>query len=250
MTHISTPRLHQLRLGELAPAERAPLEAHLASCALCAGRLGHQHEARAAFVVTPVPPAIAALDRPSPWARLRDGLFQIRAALVLVPVAAALLVALRVPDAPTEPTERTKGPSDVAGAVTGASESERAKGAAPLLEAWIQTGESARPVYTGEAVRAGTRVQLKYDPGRRRFVTLAGRDARGTVEVYGTLPARGPGVAPAPFALTLDDAKGSQEFFAILTDTRPAPDAVLEALSGEPVRMDEGEIASVVLRKE
>jgi hypothetical protein len=86
--------------------------------------------------------------------------------------------------------------------------------------------------------------------GPHRFVTIAGRDARGTVEVYGTLHATGPGLTTAPFALTLDDTKGEQAFFAILTDTRPAPDAVLRALKQSPIRMEDSEIASVVLPKE
>lgn len=243
MTHISTLKLHRLRLGELGPAERAPLEAHLEACALCAGRLGHQEAARAAFVGTPVPEALraAAAAPPSLWERLG----RLRAALFLVPVAAAAAIALR-PPAP-EPTERTKG--DVHHAAP-ALEPERAKGLTPKLEAWIQTGTSARPLYTGEVVGAGARVQLKYDPGPRRFVTLAGRDGQGVVEIYGTIPASGPGVAPAPFALTLDDTKGEQHFFAVLTDTRPDPSAILSALSTSPVRMERGEVTSLVIRKE
>ena len=129
-------------------------------------------------------------------------------------------------------------------------EETRTKGATPILEAWVQAGDSARPVYVGERVHAGTRVQLKYNAGHHRFVTLAGRDGTGTVEVYGTVPASGPGLAPAPFALTLDDSAGEQAFFAILTDTKPAPDDVVHALASEPVRMERGEIASVVLAKE
>lgn len=232
MTHISTLRLHQLRLGELEPAARAPLEDHLASCALCAGRLGHQDAARAEFVRTPVPAAI--LPAPSFWERMG----RLRAIFLLVPVAIAAALVLRAPL--DEPTERTKGEAPLV----------RAKGSAPVLEAWIQTGESARPVYSGERVGAGTRVQLKYDPGAHRFVTLAGRDARGTVEVYGTLPTNGPGLAAAPFALTLDDAAGDQEFYAVLTDTRPAPEEVVDALTGDVIRVEHGEIASVVLAKE
>jgi len=241
MTHLSTLQLHRLRLGELGPAERAPLDAHLDACAACAGRLGHQEATRTAFLRAPVPPAIAAIGAPSWWERLG----KLRAAFLLVPVAFAATLALRAPEVatpdPVVSTERTKGD---------AAPGARARGATAPLEAWIQTGQSARPLYTGERVRAGARIQLRYDPGNRRFVTLAGRDARGTVEVYGTHAAAGPGVAPAPFALTLDDAKGEQAFYAILTDTRPAPDAVLRALEVVPVRMERGEITSVVLRKE
>ena len=33
MTHLSTLQLHRLRLGELGPAERAPMDAHHDACA-------------------------------------------------------------------------------------------------------------------------------------------------------------------------------------------------------------------------
>ncbi|MDP2307082.1 MAG: hypothetical protein Q8P18_13745 [Pseudomonadota bacterium] len=240
MTHISTLRLHQLRLGELDAHARAPIDAHLAGCELCAGRLGHQDAQRAAFVRTPIPAGI--LPRPTWWERLG----RLRAAFALVPVlAAALLVVTAGTSGPLpSPGELTAGERPTSDDVL------RTKGAVPLLEAWVKTGDSARPLYTGERVRGGTRVQLKYDAGKHRFVTIAGRDGHGTVEVYGTLAANGPGLATAPFALTLDDTKGEQAFFAILTDTRPAPDSVLKALAVEPIRMDSSEIASVVLRKE
>jgi hypothetical protein len=241
MTHISTLRLHQLRLGELDAHTRAPLDAHLADCALCASRLGHQDAERAAFVRTPVPAGL--VPRPT-WA---ERLGRWRAVLLLVPVLAATLLVVRaVPPSPT--SDAPPSPTSDAPLVEDILRSKG--GGGPLLEAWVKTGESARPLYTGERLRGGTRVQLKYDAGKHRFVTLAGRDGKGTVEVYGTLPASGPGLATAPFALTLDDSKGDQAFFAILTDTRPAPDSVLKALAVEPIRMDSGEIASVVLRKE
>jgi Putative zinc-finger len=233
MNHISTLQLHRLRLGELAPEERAPLDAHLDTCAVCARRAGHQVAARAAFVQTPVPPAISALDRPTRWQRLGAW----RAALALVPVAAAAVFAVRL--SPAEAPARVEPAEEV-----------RLKGARPTLEAWIQTGESARPVYAGERVAAGSKVQLKVDAGGRRFVTLAGKDTRGTVEVYGTFPSAGPGVSLAPFALTLDDVHGEQAFFAILTDTRPAPDAVLRAVGAERVALDQAQVATLVIQKE
>jgi hypothetical protein len=233
MNHLSTLQLHRLRLGELSPAERAPLDEHIDTCAVCARRAQHQVAARAAFVQTPVPAAIAALDRPSFWERLGRW----RAALLLIPVAAATVLVLNVP--PAGPRPAVEPVSDV-----------RTKGSNPVLEAWIEAGQSARPVYSGERVAAGARVQLKVDAGSRRFVTLAGKDGRGTVEVYGTFPSAGPGISSAPFALTLDDSAGEQAFFAILTDTRPSPDRVLEALGEDRVAFDRAQVASVVIQKE
>lgn len=224
MSHVSTLRLHQLRLGELPGDEEGRVRAHLADCDVCARRLDVQYDTRAAFVRQPVPPFLA--PTPSLWERLGFG----RWVLLAVPALAALLLVVRAP------AEQDDG--------------LREKGAIPVLEAWVQAGSTARPLYTGERVRAGTKVQLKLDAGRRRFVTLAGRDGAGTVEVYSTFPAEGPGLRSAPYALTLDDSSGDQEFFALLTDTKPAPDDVVAALKQEPLRMERADIASLVLHKE
>ena len=114
----------------------------------------------------------------------------------------------------------------------------------------MQTGASARPLYEGERLSEGAKVQLKFNPGSHRFVTLAGKDGGGTVEVYGTLPAKGPGIQAAPFALTLDDSKGEQVFYAILTDIRPDTHVVQQALTQEPITLDRAELRSVAIRKE
>jgi hypothetical protein len=224
MSHISTLRLHQFRLGELEGGAADTVHAHLAGCEVCASRLGYQRDVRLAFQREPD----TLLPSP-PWhQRLRR--WWVGAALVPALAAAALAFGL-IPSAPAEDVVRIKG-------------------AHPVLEAWVQTGDSARPLYTGEAVRAGTRIQLKFDPGAHRFVTLAGRDGTGAVEVYGTLTAAGPGLATAPFALTLDATAGAQAFFAVLTDSRPDPAGVSRALRDDPAALREAEVASVVLAKE
>lgn len=226
--HISTLRLHQLRLGELSPELTGDLREHLALCGVCSHRLDAQVDARLVIARQPVPAVL--LPARSWWERLRAPL----AALAVLSTAVAMVSIL--PASPGSNPEQAP--------------TERVKGFVPELEAWVESGTSARPLYTGERVGGGTRVQLRYNPGKHRFVTLAGRDAAGTVELYGTLPAAGPGLHSAPFSLTLDDSRGEQEFFAILTDIRPDPDVVLDVLKADPVRMDRGEIASVVLRKE
>ncbi len=231
MSHISTLRLHQFRLGELPDADDAALRVHLADCALCAGRLGSQHATQLAFARLPMPSAL--VPKPTMWERLGA----MRWLFVVAPVFAALFLTVRLgpsivdPVAPGEPDGRTKGVH-------------------PGLEAWVQTGQSTRPLYAGEKVRAGTRVQLKYDARGHRFVTLAGRDSVGNVDVYGTLDGAGAGLQTAPFSLTLDDAKGEQAFYAILTDTRPASNEVVDILHRDPVRMDRAEVASLVIQRE
>jgi hypothetical protein len=282
MNHIHTLKLHQLRLGELAPAEEGRLRAHLATCAQCTARLKHQQELRQEFLREPMPDALR--PRRPLWERVRGWL----PGVALIPAAAAVALVLNVrppggpegpiptpPPAPTEvappvpvapPTAPTVAPAATIpepvvaprppvapkagpegdGAPTGI----RTKGRLPRLEAWVPTGESARPMYTGEAIGAGERVQLRFDARGRAFVTLAGRDTNGLVEVYGTLPGGDNGLRAAPFALTLDDTSGEQTFFALYTDERPEPESVIAALRHNPVRMEGADVASVVVRKD
>lgn len=246
--HPSTLRLHRLRLGELGPDEAASIHAHLAGCPTCARRHQVQRSIEAEVAARPVPAAIAALAVPPPeslldrarawWATAGS------ARLVLPVLAVAALAAAFVQVAPTAGT----GALAVA---QGDADGVRTKGVSDgVLQAWVLTGSSARPLYQGEALAAGARVQLKVDAGRRRFVTFAGRDGTGSVEVYGTVPAAGPGLRPAPFALTLDDSAGEQQFFAILTDERPQADALVRSLGNDPVRVNNAEVATVVVAKE
>ena len=80
--------------------------------------------------------------------------------------------------------------------------------------------------------------------------TLAGRDGAGRVEIYGTVAALGAGLQSAPFALTLDDTQGAQSFYAILSDERPASDALIDLLAVDPVAVDGADIEVVVVPKE
>lgn len=246
--HLSTLRLHQLRLGELTGSAEADARAHVHACPTCADRLRHQESARAAFVLTPVPEALVAPAPTSPFDRLRawwDGLGERRAwGLAAVPVALAAMLSVQgIGPTPT-------GTNDVGSEGTGADEGIRLKGDAQGLQAWVQSGTSARPLYSNEPLRAGSRLQLRYNPGRHRFVTLAGRDGSGRVEVYGTVPATGPGPQTAPFSLTLDDTLGDQHFYAILTDQRPAADTLARSLAAEPVSVPGAEVESLVVPKE
>lgn len=154
---------------------------------------------------------------------------------------------------PAAPAAKLPAPSVTipeVGAAAPDADVTHTKGLTPRLEAWVQAGTSSRPLYLGETVGAGTKLQLRYDPRGRRFVTLAGRDSNGIVEVYGTIPGGEAGLTSAPFALTLDDSKGEQAFFAICTDERPTTDAVMSAVKHNPVRMNGAAVSSVVVRKD
>jgi hypothetical protein len=245
MTHVSTLDLHRFRLGELDGPRADDVRAHLGDCSRCAERLGTQHAVRAEFERQPIPLSLvraaseaAAVDvtgsrghtAPSAWGRAR------LAAAIALPLAAAAALVVRMG------VEREGGGLAEAGT--------RVKGLEQGIEAWVMSGESPRPVYAGERVRAGSRVQLKYRPGGHRWVTLAGKDGLGQVEIYGTVPSTGTALGTAPFSLTLDDTPGPQRFYAIAGDRKLDPAEVLGALRVEPVAVAGSEVAMVEIAKE
>lgn len=230
MSHLSTLKLNMLRYGELDADQEADARRHLAACEPCADRLRAQEANRAAFVLQPVPAPIkqAAASRRPRWAWWT---------LLLPALAAALaLVALRPWEA---------GP--VAPATVEAD--TRDKGAAILLEAWLDDSRGPRLLEDGAAVHAGDKVQLRFSAGAHPLVTLAGVDGSGDVEIYATLRAEpGARVQQAPFGLTLDNTPGDQEFVALFTGSKPTPELVRRVLlDGRPV--PDGTLRRVHLRK-
>ncbi len=277
MTHVSTLKLHQLRLGELPAAEATRLRGHVEGCALCRSRQAHQQQTRREFEALPEP---LALSRPR-WQRV---------VVVAAPLLAAALVlfsllpSLQTDGHPVGPAPGTEAPSSLpapaaadavqveavepvaespAPAVPGPTggntapttpspePTTRTKGATiPRLEAWVMAGDSERPLYAGEVVGPGTRVQLRYDALGRKYATFAGRDKSGVVEVYATVANEGRGLATAPFALTLDYTPGDQVFYVFLSDHRPSPGDVNSALSATPVRMRGAIVTSLTVQKD
>ena len=221
MTHPSTLTLHRMRYGELSADEVRDIEAHLTGCEACSARLQSQLSNRAAFELAPVPDAIRVASKParSPW----------RLAGWLVPALAAAMALVVI-----SPFSGTELPGDETTLV----ETERTKGSnqgARSLQIWLDAGEPTR-LAEGASVSPGDRVQLKYR-ARPGWVTFAGVDGRGVVEVYKAVNTDGSGEwRPAPFSLTLDDAPGEQQFLAVFTSERPDRQAVADALkSGKTV---------------
>ena len=227
--HPSTLTLHKLRYNELPPAQEDALRVHLRECAECSGRLGAQESHRAAFVAAPVPEALRAPPpAPAPWWR--------RMWWVAPLAAAALALLTLVPTTTTTETAESPPPT------------ERIKGAAVALEAWLDTPQGPRLLDDGAVVAEGDTIQLRFDPGPHRYVSLLGEDGAGAVQLFGTLAADGGEIQRAPFALRLDESPGPQLLYAIYTDQRLSEDALVTLVS-ERRDVPEGTLRRVRLEK-
>jgi hypothetical protein len=121
---------------------------------------------------------------------------------------------------------------------------------AERVEAWLATDGRPRRLSPSESLDAGAQVQLRYRASGKRWVTFAGVDGAGLVEVYGTTPTAADTSSwqPAPFSLILDDAPGFQRLLVLFTDAPPPPDEVVEAIGAG--RTPQGaEVSSMVIPK-
>ncbi|MBX2803330.1 MAG: hypothetical protein KTR31_36960 [Myxococcales bacterium] len=155
-THLSTLTLHQLRYGDLDASAMQAAREHLQSCPRCAARIEVQRRERDAFVAQPIPEALRQpAPRPSLWPALRW------VGLALA-AAAAVLVWVRMPAAPTQAADRVAY-----------------KGTLPQLEVWTAApGESVHLLGDDEVLGAGDRVSFKYDARGAAHVAFAGETTR------------------------------------------------------------------------
>jgi hypothetical protein len=219
--HLSTLKLHQYRYGELEGDICEAARAHIETCERCSQRLLVQERGREEFVLQPLPAAIAATAKPANNAR-----WFARFVPVLVAAAAILFVSLTF---------------------LNDDDGNRAKGVLPEIEVWVGTDAGPRALRSEERLRAGDSIQLLYDPHGYSMITLVGRDGTGQIEVYKTLHPEGEGLRPAPFALTLDDASGPQEFWIIASDAPIAMDEIADAIDG---KLNEVHVRGVIVPKE
>jgi hypothetical protein len=240
VSHLSTLTLNRYRYGELDEGEVAVMRTHLDGCDHCSARLQGQENNRAAFELTPVPDFIKSLAPPAPkaawWSR-----WQVWLAPAL---GATALVLIALPSGPSTAPDGLKDPERLP------VETTQTKGAKDVLEAWLETDRGPRPLANGAEVGPGSRIQLRYRQTTSKWVTFAGADGSGEVEVYGTFPAEvgEQGWQAAPFALTLDDAAGIQKFYAVFTSTPPTPESVEMSLAAEG-SVPGGETESIQLHK-
>ncbi|MFT7519407.1 MAG: hypothetical protein ACI9MC_001548 [Kiritimatiellia bacterium] len=202
---ISSLTLHRYHHGELSAEERAQVRGLIDSDADVRARFQALLAAEADFAVQAVPDFIQTMQPNEPvrsaWSRwLAIG----TPVLGLATVAVALFIVVGpFTLQPTEPEVPYVG----------------LRGELPDLEVWVQRDEGPR-VHQGQPLGDHDVVQLKFDAQGARHVTLAGRDSTGEIEIYRTIEQvdEVSGLQTAPFALTLDDTPGTQEFFLLVHD--------------------------------
>ena len=197
MRHPSTLAFHRYRYGELEPADAAELKLHAVQCAVCAARLSNQQNHRAAFEMTPMPEALRRVGN-------KTGFFGgLRWMVPTLLTTALLLFAILPPE--------RGGPG---------LEVNRVKGMGQHAEVWHESAEGAEQIFDDEIVFPGDNLQFRYR-GPYEYISFAGIDGSGTIEIYETLQVdpHQSGWAPAPFGITLDTVPGSQDLFVVFSQT-------------------------------
>lgn len=209
--HVSTLTLHKYRYGELSDAEASQVRAHADQCDQCGVKLRDQQNQRAAFELMPVPPAIreASEKQRTPARSPLWSWFAVGMAM-----AALLLAVLALPVGTT--------PDD----------GIRTKGGTADFEVWLDTPEGPRSLREIGVAQSGDRIQVRFRRPRAPWVSLAGEDGTGSIEVYHSWRTDMDSAEwqVAPFALELDDAPGDQALYLVYSEDRPAPRAVREAI--------------------
>jgi len=234
MSHPSTLTLHRLRYGELDHEQAEQVRTHVDDCPGCAARLRAQENQRAAFELQPVPEAIRSLGRTeparSPW---RVPLWLLTG---LALAAGTLLAVIAVPRLGDH----------------GAHEADtvRLKGSGARIEVWLDTSSGPALVQNGEKVHPRDRIQVRFRRPSAPWATLAGVDARGHVEIYGSWKTdmRTNDWQIAPFALQLDETPGDLHLVLMFTAGKPG-EATIECTARTGRLPIAGEVRTITLEK-
>jgi hypothetical protein len=192
----SAMRIRRLDAGELAVADRARTEAHLAACTRCQA-VQREISAERAAVVEALPfDALAAgvaerLARPEPRRRRLRG--------VGLALAAGLAVAAAIPAVLQVAQERS---------------SIRTKGGADVT-VYVRAAGEARSLAPGEAVPAGATLRVGLSTGGRHYAAIVLLDADGAAVLFAG-PTTG-GVLPGAFEWT-GAGRGTGTLVAVLDD--------------------------------
>lgn len=220
MTSLPDWLVERAALDEVAPINRDRITA--ADPRELAERIAALRDENAAELAShPARPAVAQIEariaaetRRQAQRRRRLGLLG-----VATSAAAVLLVTRFVVDRPVADGgfgPRATTPGDTPDEVT------RVKGA-PRLLAFRQVGEQAERLEQDAVVHAGDLIQLRYNPGGKRYGLIASVDGAGVVTLHFPFREDAPPEATAvsaetttlPHAYALDDAPAFERFFFI-----------------------------------
>ena len=222
-------------LGETGPEEKRAVRAHMDGCADCRTRLAAlENERRTYLLEHPFRefaakhlPQGEAKPRPAFGSRWMPAVAGLAACLVLVPVL--MRNGMVDPVATVHEEIRTKGGT--------------------LLEYYVRRGGAVTPGNSAEGYRPGDELQFVCAADGHAWVTLASIDSRGHVSLYRapapagapegqggqgplSLPGLGGEKQSLPFAVTLDEAPGSELFVMIFGASPLSGEAVESWLTG------------------
>jgi hypothetical protein len=236
MTSLPDWLVERAALDEVAPISRDRITG--ADPRELADRIAAVHEDNAAELARhPARPAVAQIEaRIAAEARQRAERRRRRQGLlgVATGAAAVLLVTRLVVDHPATDDVGDRPHETVAAGGT-VDEGTRVKGG-PRLLAFRQVGAQVELLKQDALVRAGDLIQLRYNPGGKRYGLIASIDGAGIVTLHFPLSEDAPPEATAvtpettalPHAYALDDAPGFERFFFI---TASAPIDVQQSLA-------------------
>jgi hypothetical protein len=211
--------------AEPAPARAADLASHVGRCNRCAAIIADLESARSLLLgANPEATSLRAarairetvVQRRRRWRFLR-----LLAPAMLVPVAAALLLASR-------PALRSGW--DGHGATTGSKGSF-------LVDTYFKRGGKVRAVADGQDFLEGDRLRFAYTSDRPGYLTVFGVDDQGKVFPYypeGTLESyyvEAGGKILLPGSVELDSHHGWERIYALWSETQLADDVVRRAVA-------------------
>ncbi|MBK7862864.1 MAG: DUF4384 domain-containing protein [Archangiaceae bacterium] len=219
--HIPEALLERYLAGDVAPSQRAELEARIAADPQAQQRLAALRADSAAYLIKhppgPVAHKLAARPKKSWWALL---------AAPMAVAAAALFFVLQRPAVTREDDFGIKG--DLAVAVYRQND--------------VGQGERVEP---GATLKGGDRVRFEVRAGRDGWVAILSRDGTGHVTVYypyqGATAARySANEALLPGAIGLDDTRGTEDVWVLFSPKPFALPSYVELLEkgGTPAFSD------------
>jgi hypothetical protein len=221
-------RVERYFLEEVGAEEKRETGAHLEACGRCKGHLDFLSRERQGYLSVRPFSGFAAkhLDKVARAPRFGFGPRWLPA-LAGAMACLALVIVLRNP-----------GGGLQGGSADGLASAETRYKGGEVLEFHLSRDGKVEPGNPAAEHRAGDRLQFVFSADKAAYATLLSVDAAGKVSVYraegaaAAVPVEPGKLAPFPFSVTLDEARGGELFVAVFS-AAPLEDASLEAWLAE-----------------